>query len=277
MIGLGNLGLPMTEALLGAGVPVVVYDRRPDAMSVCAHRGARAATSLGELARCSVIAVVVSDDRAVWEVVVESGLVDQLGSGAVVVVHSTILPATAQRLARRAEEADVALVDAPVSGGAERARSGDLTVFAGGDRAAVDALDAYMRVVASSVVHLGPTGAGSAGKLANQLMMFAALASSYEALELAEAYGVAEDGLLEAVAASTGDSWVVRNWGFFDQTADAYDRSGVPVNARPWSKDLLEVVAAARERDIVLPVARFLADLVPDRVEAHARARRERS
>ena len=69
---------------------------------------------------------------------------------------------------------------------------------------------------------------------------------------------------------STGDSWAARNWGFFDRTAQAYDRGGTPVSARPWSKDLAEVVLAARAAGVAVPLTGYLAQTVAARVEAHA-------
>jgi 3-hydroxyisobutyrate dehydrogenase len=73
--------------------------------------------------------------------------------------------------------------------------------------------------------------------------------------------------VLEAVTTSTGDSWVARDWGFFDDVSRAYDEGGTPVRERPWSKDLWDVVAA----DVPVPVAGLLAQFLAARVEGHAR------
>lgn len=125
--------------------------------------------------------------------------------------------------------------------------------------------------VADDVIHAGPAGAGAAVKLANQLMMFSALAGVQEALDLAGAYDVPERVVLDAVSTSTGESWITRNWGFFNEVAAAYESAGTPVRDRPWSKDLWDIVAAARERSVPLPVAGLLAQHLADRVEARAR------
>lgn len=117
------------------------------------------------------------------------------------------------------------------------------------------------------MVHAGPAGAGAAVKLANQLAMFAALAGTTEALTLAGRYGVDPATALKVLGTSTGDSWVARTWGFFDKLAADYDAAGTPVAYRPWSKDLWDVVAAARAAEVSLPVAGLLAQLVPGLVE----------
>jgi 3-hydroxyisobutyrate dehydrogenase-like beta-hydroxyacid dehydrogenase len=272
-VGLGNIGQPMTRALLRAGLHVAVLDTAPEKAEPCVAEGARAVTRPADLADCAVVALAVPDDDAVESVLCESGLLTALASDAIVIVHSTILPTTARRLAGLAGERGVGLLDAPVSGGAERALAGELTVMVGGEAAVVERARPLLDAVGGDVRHVGPSGTGSAVKLANQLMMLSALAGVHEALDLARAYDVDERVVLDAVATSTGDSWVTRNWGFFDDVARAYDEGGTPVRERPWSKDLWDVVAAARAADVAVPVAGVLAQLLAARVEDHARSR----
>ncbi len=274
VVGLGNLGLPISEALLAASWKVAVFDTRADSVAAAARSGARPVTTAAELADCATVAVVVSDDAAVRDVLETSGLLAGLAPGSIVAVHSTILPDTARDLAERAATYGIGLIDAQVSGGPDRARAGTLTVMAGGDADVMARADDYLRTIANNVVHAGPAGAGAATKLGNQLMMFAALASTYEAVELAGAYGVAPETLFAATESSTGDCWIARNWGFFDRIAADYDASGVPLRNRTWSKDLWDVIAAARGAGVQLPVAGLLAQLMPERVERHAAAAR---
>ncbi|HET6551147.1 MAG TPA: NAD(P)-dependent oxidoreductase [Solirubrobacter sp.] len=256
-VGLGNLGAPMARALVRAGFEVTVVDRDADRAEACVAEGA----ARGDVAGCDVVAVAVPDDAAVEQVVAE------LPREALVLVHSTILPGTARRLAERWP----ALLDAPVSGGPDRALAGDLTVMVGGAEDVFERAREVLDAVGSDVRHVGPSGAGAAVKLANQLMMLSALAGVHEALDLTQAYGVDDRAVLDAVATGTGDSWVARHWGFFDDVARAYDEGGTPVRSRPWSKDLWDVVAAAREADVDVPVAGLLSQIVAARVEAHAR------
>jgi 3-hydroxyisobutyrate dehydrogenase len=265
-VGLGNLGHPMAQALRRDGWRLKVHDRdsgRAEGLD------AEVATGPAELADCRVIALAVPDDQAVTGWV--DDLVPLLAADSVFLVHSTILPETAKRLAQQVESQGLALLDVPVSGGAERALTGSLTVMAGGRADVLDRARPVLDSVAETVLHVGPSGAGAAVKLSNQLMMFAALAGVQEALELSAAYDVPEQTVLDAVSTSTGDSWITRNWGFFDRVAAAYDAAGTPVRDRPWSKDLWDIVAAARDCDVQVPVAGLLAQHLADRVEAHAR------
>lgn len=274
-VGLGNIGRPMALTLVRAGWPVTVLDRSPDKAQSLVEAGAQAAQGPEDLADCDVLLLAVPDDAAV-ESVLEGpdGWLERGGDGRTVVVHSTVMPKTAERLAEVARDHGVGLLDAPVSGGADRAEKGDLTIMVGGDDDVLERVRPVLEAEGSQVVQVGPPGAGAATKLANQLMMLSALAGVHEALDLAAAHGVAEEKVFEIVASSTGGSWVSSNWGFFDRTAAAYDEGGTPPSERPWSKDLFEVVAAARAVDVRVPVAGLLAQVLADRVEAHAGASR---
>ncbi|RKN46934.1 NAD(P)-dependent oxidoreductase [Streptomyces hoynatensis] len=293
--GLGNLGQAMALALIEDGWRLTVYDRVPDKAAPCAARGARVAAGPADLAGCDVLALAVPDDEAVAELLegpgepgapgapgeaaggkAAGGLLSRLPEGALVLVHSTVLPHRVRELAARAAESGAGLLDAPVSGGAERAARGELAVMAGGAAADVERSRPLLDSVGSDVRHVGPSGAGAATKLANQLMMFAALAGTHEALDLATAYGVPAWEVLGVVAEGTGDSWVARHWGFFDEVARAYEAGGTPVADRPWSKDLWEITAAARAAGVTVPLAGLLAQTMADRVERHAGTARGR-
>jgi 3-hydroxyisobutyrate dehydrogenase-like beta-hydroxyacid dehydrogenase len=268
--GLGNIGEPMARRLIDSGFEVTVADVRPERAAACEQHGAWAVSDAEDLAHCEVVALAVPDDAAVEQVVIASGLLEALAAGAIVVVHSTILPSTARALAARAADLGVGVLDAPVSGGAERAREGSLTVMVGGEGDVLRSARPVLDAVATSVAHVGPSGAGAAVKLANQLVMFAGLAAVHEATQVATHYGVSIDDTLGVMTTSTGDSWVVRNWGFFDRLADDYDAAEVDPAYRPWSKDLWDVVATARDARVQLPLAGLLSQLVPGLIESKA-------
>lgn len=277
-LGLGNLGLPMARTLLGAGWRLRVLDPVAERAEQCKSAGADVAAGVVDLRGCPVVALAVPDDGTVNDVMLgEEGLLAVLSPGAVVVLHSTVLPRTAVNLFQRGADRSIAVVDAPVSGGPEGAAAGELTLMVGGDAQAVSRVEPLLRTVGSQVFHVGGSGAGAAVKLANQLMMFSALAGAQEALALTASFGVADSDVLDAVGTGLGGSWVASNWGFFDHMADAYDRTETPLSERSWSKDLWDVVATARERNLQLPVAALLSQILANRVEAHAREARRAS
>jgi 3-hydroxyisobutyrate dehydrogenase len=192
------------------------------------------------------------------------------GNTTTVVLHSTVLPDRVRLLASMLGAHGINLVEAPVSGGPDRARNGELTAFMAGTASAIAAVRSLLDAIASERFVLGEIGAAAATKLANQLVMFAATDAVYEALNLTQAFGVDRDEALKAIAAATGDTWVGRNWGFYDSVVRDYDSGRTEPALRPWRKDLREFLSVADGAGVPAPMARYLVDSVGDRIESQA-------
>jgi 3-hydroxyisobutyrate dehydrogenase-like beta-hydroxyacid dehydrogenase len=197
-VGLGQMGAPMATRLAGRPGGLVVCDVQPEATAALAGAGAQVAATPADVAAtgADVISVMVLDDQQVEQVVCgPEGILAAGRSGIVVAVHSTILPATAERLAERCAPHGVAVVDAPVSGGFMGAHEGRLAVLVGGDDEAVERCREPFGHWADLFVHLGPVGAGTRAKLARNMMHFVAYAAAAEAQRLAEAADISLDDL----------------------------------------------------------------------------------
>lgn len=258
VIGLGNLGLAMAGRLASAGWTVLGVDPSSDRRRLAEQRGITPAEA-SDLEDCGVLCFVVPDETAIREVLVDGGLLDMLGADHLVLSHSTILPSHVQELAADVAATGARFLEVPVSGGAQRAERGELTLLVAGDPAVIDDARPLLEVLGRDVVLVGDIGAAAAAKLANQLVTFATQTALVEALRLTAAYGVEERAVLTALSTATGDTWVGRNWGFFDGLAADYDDAGVPPGARPWAKDTREILDAAAERGLDLPLARLVA------------------
>lgn len=267
-IGLGDIGMPMARRLHSDGHRVKGMDLSSQRSDALLAHGVPTVDSVGDLKDSEVLCLAVSDDWAVREVLETSGLLKSLSSGSTVLIHSTVLPETVSDLETFAVDLGLRVHDAPVSGGAARALEGTLTLMVGGNptEAASSVLDSLGETVLA-----GPVGAGAALKLANQLSMLAALQAMHEGLDLTQHYGVDLEVVLSTLQSSTGDSWVARNWGFFPELVATYDSAGTPVKYRPWSKDLWDVVAAARRAEVRVPLAGLLAQVLPEEVERRAK------
>lgn len=269
LVGIGNLGAAMAEALLRDGWSLTVFDLDGARVRELVSQGAAGADSLDGLASCAVVGVVVPGEAEARDVIAgPRGLIHSLEEQATIVLHSTLPPDAVKSLDATVSSHGLRFLDAPVSGGDARARAGELTVMVGGDESVLNSIRQVLESLSSNIVHLGPVGAGSATKLANQLMLFANLNAAMEALDLAKAYGVSEQAVMQAIGTSLGESWVTRNWGFFDEAKAAYDLSHTRLEDRPWSKDLWEILVAGRSAGVSLPHAALLAQSLPGRVES---------
>ena len=189
-VGLGNIGGPMAGRLAKWPGGLTVFDLAPDAVAKVVDQGARAASSLSELAASSdIIGICVRDDAQVRTVV--TGLLEGAAPGTIVTVHSTISPETAVDLAAVCAERGVTLLDAPISGGAPGAEQGRLAVMVGGPRDAYVRLKEPFALTSDMLVHAGDdVGAGTKMKLARNLLHFISFAATAEASRLAQAAGI---------------------------------------------------------------------------------------
>lgn len=189
-IGLGQIGAPMAERLLDHPGGLVVCDVVAAAMEPFAAKGAEtAADPEGVVAAgATVVSIMVRDDAQVRDVV--GRLVEVAPAGTAIAIHSTIRPETAEDLALVAARSDIAVLDAPVSGGFMGAATGRLAVLLGGDEAVVERCRDAFSAFADRVAHFGPAGAGTRAKIARNLVTFASFAAVGEALRVAESAGI---------------------------------------------------------------------------------------
>jgi 3-hydroxyisobutyrate dehydrogenase len=126
---------------------------------------------------------------------------------AVVVDHSTVSPAAARRRPSAWPRHDIAFVDAPVTGGVEGAKNGQLAIMAGGDAAAFERLNRSSAAYGKVWRHLGPTGSGQSAKAVNQLIVAGIAEAVCEALALVDKLGLPQDAMLELLGGGAAGNW----------------------------------------------------------------------
>jgi 3-hydroxyisobutyrate dehydrogenase-like beta-hydroxyacid dehydrogenase len=191
-IGLGQIGRPMAARLAGWPAGLWVHDVDPSATAALEQAGAKVAGRPREVAEhAGHVSVMVRDDAQVHDVLTGvDGVLAGARAGCVIAVHSTIHPDTAREVAELAAARGVRVLDAPVSGGAVGAQQGRLAILVGGDPDAYEASREVLDRMGELVVHVGPVGAGTAAKLARNLLHFVAFTAATEASRLAEAAGI---------------------------------------------------------------------------------------
>ena len=208
LIGLGSMGAGVAANLVSAGFKLGVYDRRPEGRAAARSAGALAFNSPLELARFTdVVALSLPGPAEVSDVVLGSdGLASTLPEGGLVVNLSTISPGLARDLSAAGAPRNVDVLDAPVTGAADGARAGRLTIMAGGDPHVVDRARPLLAPL-GTIVHTGPTGTGSAAKLLTNMLWFVNVVALAEALAVGVHEGLAPGVLGGVVRASAGGSW----------------------------------------------------------------------
>jgi 2-hydroxy-3-oxopropionate reductase len=191
-IGLGSMGAPMAGRLLAAGHRLSVFARRPEAARPLVAAGAFGCSSPREVAeRSEVVFTMVTDGAAVEAVVLgERGLVEGAPPGLVVIDHSTIAPSTARRVAAALKARGLDMLDAPVSGAVMAARSGTLAIMVGGEEAVLERCRPLLAHLGTTVVYIGPSGAGQVAKACNQICIVVGQLGVAEAVLVAERSGI---------------------------------------------------------------------------------------
>lgn len=212
VIGLGEMGGPIVEHWLDEGYEVHAFDLDEEKVAAAADAGAEPADSMCSLAdACDVVLIVVGTGDQVEEVLFgDDGVVDGVGGDDVVVVSSTVHPEQCVDWADRLPDG-VSLVDAPIARGRAIERRNAL-VFAGGPDDAIDRVSPLVEVFSDDIVHLGDTGTGQMGKAANNHLLWACHTANYDALRLADAYGVDTEKLREGLKQSSGDNYALHRW-----------------------------------------------------------------
>jgi len=206
------MGMAMARRLPAAGYQVVGYDASPGIMREIAgldgFTPAPGITGLGT----DVVLLCLHDSDVVEHVLLTEGLLDSVPAGGMVIDMSSSDPARTRALAARAdEEADVTLIDAPVSGGVSGARAGTLTIMVGGPPEAFELARPILTGIGKRVVHAGDVGAGHATKALNNLMSSANLIVASEALIAGRRFGLDPAVMLEIINGSTGRSGATEN------------------------------------------------------------------
>lgn len=212
VIGLGAMGAPMARYVHSKGLLTAVGNRtQSKADALAGELEVRAARSAANFADCDVVVLCVSLDADVLENV--NALAEVLKPGAIVVDHSTVAVETARRSAATLAVHDIAFLDAPVSGGAEGARNGKLSVMVGGDPHALARATPVIESYAARITHMGDTGAGQATKAVNQVLVAGINEAVCEGLALGEKLGLAADKLLPTLMAGAANNWFLEKRG----------------------------------------------------------------
>lgn len=213
-IGLGTMGLPIATNVLKAGYDLMVYDVRDDPMRRLEELGAKRGLSAADVGRHSeLVELSVVDDAQVEEVVLGTdGILDTAMPGTIVAIHSTIHPRTVKHVASVAQEKNVLVLDAQVSGGKSGAATAQLCYMVGGDRDAFERARPIFETSGNHLFFTGEAGTGAATKLAQQVIVCINRLSAQEGMRLAEAYGL-DVNIVQAVVHETGaQSRVADNW-----------------------------------------------------------------
>jgi 3-hydroxyisobutyrate dehydrogenase-like beta-hydroxyacid dehydrogenase len=213
-IGVGAMGGPMSRNIVTkTNHEVTVFDLNPEAMDACVKAGAKRGASIAEVAAsCDVVMMSLPTPKHVEAVIAgDDGVAENAKPGTVVIDLSTNAPGMIKKLGELLSTKDIALIEAPVTGGVIKATDGTLTIIVGGDEAVIDKQRPLLSSIGALVVHTGPHGSASVGKLVNNMLGLCNAAIAAEGMMIAAMAGVDLNKIVEVVSNGSGNSNAFRN------------------------------------------------------------------
>lgn len=254
VIGLGSMGWGAAVSLLRAGFTTTGVDVRDEALEAFAQAGGQVTAIPSEAAgQADVIFLFVVNAEQVETVLFgENGAAAAAKPGSTFVLCVTMPPSYTAKVAERLSAAGMSVIDAPVSGGAEKALKGEMTIMASGARETFQRVRPALDAIATKIFELGEEpGIGSRVKMINQLLAGVHIAAMGEALTLGIKSGLDARTLYEVITKCAGNSWMFENRGRHVVEGDYAPKSAVDI----FVKDLGIVTSEGEAADFPLPLS----------------------
>jgi len=259
-VGTGAMGTALLSRLKLANVVATAFDIAPSAMEASRAEGAQTAPSAKAAAQEStIIDVVVRTDQEVLDCTLgKDGILDGAAPGSLVLLHSTIRPATTKRVAEAAAEKRVNVIDACMTAVPSVVRQGGLTFLVGGQKAFFDRAKPHLLNMAKDAVHMGPLGCGNVTKLFKNMVTASEALIVYEALQIAKAAGINYKAALDLMQ-KTRSSHILERW----ETRYDLSSGDLKFNAGTnlYDKDLPLAAEVGKSLGAEIPVVEALAKL----------------
>ncbi len=260
VLGLGAMGLPMAENL-AESFTVHGYDINPTRSELLSEAVVPFSSARQAVKGANYVLLAVRNYAQLDEVLHgDDGILEVLPRGAAIILTSTVGVEVAEAADLQLSVAGVELIDAPVSGGPARARTGDLLVVVGARPEVFEAAKPVLEAMSSTLVHVGDTpGKGQAMKTVNQLLCGVHIAAGAEALALAKRLGLDMQQCLEALMAGAAASFMLGDRGsrMIEGFTGEDGPGGVEVRSRLdiFVKDMGIVTSTAKEAQLPVPLA----------------------
>jgi len=208
-IGLGNMGRLMAKNVLAKGHNLMVYDVQQEALDSLKQLGATVSHSPQDVAaQVDCVITMLPNTASVLEVYDgKNGILKSGKKGSLLIDSSTVDPQASKKVAALAEAQGNVFIDAPVSGGVNAARLGQLTFMVGGPPEVFPAAQELLSTMGARVVHCGPVGSGQVVKICNNMLLGISMIGTSETMNLGTRLGIDPKVLLNIINSSSGRCW----------------------------------------------------------------------
>jgi len=258
-IGLGIMGKPMAKNLLDANYSIVAFDVNQSALQEITDYGAKKATSCKEVAsRCDILLTMLPNSPHVKKAVLDKdGVIEGTHKGQILIDMSSIAPLVTREIANELEKKGVDMLDAPVSGGQEKAKSGTLAIMVGGKKEVFQRCLPILEVLGKPFL-VGEIGAGQTTKLVNQVIVAINIAAVAEGLILGKKAGVNPEKIFHAIKNGLAGSQCLT-----DKAPRMFKGDFDPgFRLKLHLKDLTNALETSRELHAAMPLSAQLMEMI---------------
>jgi len=259
-IGIGIMGKPMAKNLIDAGYEVIAFDLNEDALNeVVEYGGQRGKSVLDVAEKSEVILTMLPNSPQVLDVVLgQGGLIEVVKDGQILVDMSSISPLASRKVDEELQPKGIGVLDAPVSGGQEKAEKGTLAFMVGGKEEVFNKVKDILKVMGGSVTLVGGIGAGQITKLVNQSIVAVNIAAVAEALSLGKKAGVDPKNIFEAIKGGLAGSQCLE-----DKAPRMFDGFYDPgFKMKLHVKDLTNTFETSREFNTAMPLTSLVMEMM---------------
>ena len=262
-IGIGLMGFPMAKNILKSGYKLKVFNRSLVKAEPLKEFGAEISKTVSELVKDSeIIITMLTDDKAVDEVMGSSHFSDNLKPGSTVIDMSSTKPITAEKHGKNLSLKKIDYLDAPVSGGTIGAEEGSLAIMIGGDQKVFNKAEDLLKTMGNPTL-VGPVGSGQVAKLANQIVVGLTIGAVAEAVTLCEKAGADPIKMISALSGGWADSKVLQTHGkrMIDKDFSPKGKTSTHL------KDMNNILECANNFNTHLPISNLVKEMYKNFVE----------
>ena len=213
-IGLGNMGLPMAKNLLKANHNVFGFDLVESQMKQFLEAGGKEEENISSALQKSeiVISMLPSGKHVKGIYLGDDGIINNAPENLLLIDSSTIDVESSREVEKEANERNLNMLDAPVSGGVTGAEAGTLTFMVGGDAEAFKKAKEFLDIMGGNVIHAGQAGNGQVAKIANNMLLAISMIGTSEAFNLAENLGLDASTFFDIASTASGQCWSMTSY-----------------------------------------------------------------
>ena len=264
-IGLGNMGLPMANNILKAGIEVNAFDLSTDAMQKADELGMITKSYASEvIENIDALITMLPNDTAVENIYLKEDLIGKISKNTIVIESSTINPEISKKVSRKATDMNISMLDAPVSGGVKGAELGTLTFIVGGDEANLKKATPLFEIMGDKTFYAGQSGSGQIAKLCNNMLLAIHMCGTAETIAMGVNNGLDPAILSEIMKNSSGGNWSLEKYnpfpGVMKEAPASKNYSGGFLNSL-MVKDLNLAEELANQSNSNTPMGKLARDL----------------